>query len=139
MNIQWVEPFTNGSPITGYRIYILEHDGVTYTQESVECDGTSSTVITNTICQVSLANLIISPYDLVLNESVWVKIIAENFYGDSPYSVAGNDGLVKLVPDAPITLTNDAVITSDLLIKFNWVEGTSNGGDTVLDFDIYYD
>lgn len=31
MNIQWVEPFTNGSPITGYRIYILEHDGVTYT------------------------------------------------------------------------------------------------------------
>lgn len=105
----------------------------------MECDGTSSTVIANTICQLSLSNLIIAPYDLVLNESVWVKIIAENYYGDSPYSEPGNDGLVKLVPDAPINLTNDPLVTSDLVIKFTWVEGPSNGGVAVLDFDIYYD
>jgi hypothetical protein len=29
----------------GYRIYILEHDKVTYTQEAVECDGYSASVI----------------------------------------------------------------------------------------------
>jgi hypothetical protein len=139
MNIDWVEPFTNGSPITGYRIYILEHDSVTYTQESVECDGTSSTVISNTFCQVSLSNLIIAPYEHVLDESVWVKIIAENFYGDSLISDTGNGGLVKLVPDAPINLANDATVTIDTLIKFTWEEGASNGGDTVLDFSIYYD
>ena len=50
MNIEWVEPFTNGSPITGYRIYILEHDKVTFTQEAVECDGYSGSVIAQTIC-----------------------------------------------------------------------------------------
>jgi len=139
MNIDWVEPFTNGSPITGYRIYILQHDGVTYTQEKVECDGTSSAVIANTFCQVSLANLIISPYNHVLDESVWVKIIAENFYGDSLISEPGNGGLVKLVPDAPINLANDPSVTIDTRIKFTWQQGASNGGDTVLDFDIYYD
>lgn len=47
MYVEWVEPFTNGSPITGYRIYVLEHDKVTYTQESVECDGTTTDVINN--------------------------------------------------------------------------------------------
>jgi hypothetical protein len=88
---------------------------------------------------VSLSKLIIAPYDLVLDESVWVKIIAENFYGDSLISEPGNGGLVKLVPDAPVNLANDPIVTSDLRIKFTWQEGSSNGGDTVLGFDIYYD
>jgi hypothetical protein len=88
---------------------------------------------------VSLSKLIIPPYDHVLDESVWVKIVAENFYGDSLISEPGNGGLVKLVPDAPVNLANDPIVTSDLRIKFTWQEGASNGGDTVLDFDIYYD
>jgi hypothetical protein len=29
--LDWDEPVTNGSPITGYKIYILESDGVTWT------------------------------------------------------------------------------------------------------------
>jgi hypothetical protein len=43
-----------------------------------------------------------------LNEEIWAKIIATNVYGDSPYSSAGNNGLVKLIPDAPVNLINDA-------------------------------
>jgi hypothetical protein len=86
-----------------------------------------------------LAKLIIAPYNHILDESVWVKIIAENLYGDSLISEAGNGGLVKLVPDAPVNLANDPSITSDNRIKFTWQQGASNGGDTVLDFDIYYD
>jgi hypothetical protein len=59
---------------------------VTFTQESIECDGTSSTVIANTICQISLSKLIIEPYSLVMNEGIYAKIIAYNVYGDSPFS-----------------------------------------------------
>ena len=86
-----------------------------------------------------MAKLIIAPYNHILDESVWVKIIAENFYGDSLISDAGNGGLVKLVPDAPVNLANVPSVTSDNRIKFTWQQGASNGGDTVLDFDIYYD
>ena len=48
--------------------------------------------------------MIVPPYSLVLNESIYAKIIATNFYGDSPFSDPGNGGLIKLVPDAPVNL-----------------------------------
>jgi len=120
MYIDWTAPFWNGSPITGYKIYILEHDKVTYTQESVECDGTSTDVIANTICHVALDTLIVPPWSLTLNEEVWVKVIAYNVYGDSPFSEPGNNGLVKLIPDAPIELLNDPIATDHTKIGFSW-------------------
>jgi hypothetical protein len=86
-----------------------------------------------------LANLIISPYSLELNEGIYAKIIAYNFYGDSAYSPEGNGGQVKLVPDTPINLLNDASTTTDLTIRFTWSEGASNGGVSILDYHVYYD
>jgi hypothetical protein len=43
------------------------------------------------------------------------------------------------VPDAPINLTNDLSVTTDIVIRFTWNAGVSDGGSPVLDFDIYYD
>lgn len=74
-----------------------------------------------------------------MNEEVWVKVIAINMYGESLISDKGNDGLVKLVPDAPINLFNDHLITDHTQIKLYWEEGPINGGLTVEDYTIYYD
>jgi hypothetical protein len=139
MYIDWEEPFINGSPITGYRIFILEHDKVTYTEETAECVGTSLGVIDNQICHVALDTLIVPPWALVMNEEVWVKIIAINVYGESEESEPGNDGLVKLIPDAPVNLLDDRTVTNDDRIKFTYEQGASDGGDLVIDFSIYYD
>jgi hypothetical protein len=68
--IEWSEPVDHGSPITGYKIYIIEHDSVVFTQEATECDGTSSDVITNRRCEVSLFTLIEAPWALELDESI---------------------------------------------------------------------
>jgi hypothetical protein len=43
----WIEPVTNGSPITAYRVYIRESDGTTFTEETVQCVGTDAAVISN--------------------------------------------------------------------------------------------
>lgn len=80
-----------------------------------------------------------APYNKILNEEIWAKIIAENFYGDSFESAPGNQGLVKLIPDAPINIFNDATVTDAEKIKFTWTEGPSDGGMPVLDYDVYYD
>lgn len=37
-----------------YRFYVLEHDGVTYTEETVECVGTNADVVSNRQCTISL-------------------------------------------------------------------------------------
>ena len=47
-------------------------------------------------------------------------MLAQNFYGDSPISIAGNGGEIKLVPDAPISLVNDASFTTATTIRFTW-------------------
>lgn len=75
---------------------------------------------------------------MILDESVWAKIISTNVYGDSVISDPGNNAVIQLVPDAPINLFNDPATTSDLVIKFTWDEGAHNGGVDVIDFDIYY-
>ena len=53
------------------------------------------------------------PYLLVKGSSVYAKVIATNYYGDSEFSVSGNGAVILLVPDAPVNLTNDPTITTD--------------------------
>lgn len=83
--------------------------------------------------------MIVEPYSLGLNEEIYVKVVAENFYGDSPYSDEGNNGLIKLIPDAPLNLYNDPTVTDATMIRITWTEGLSDGGMPVLDYDVYYD
>lgn len=137
MIIDWVEPVTNGWPITSYQIYIREGSSTVFTQESVECDGTSADVIANSVCSVSLFNLIIAPYNLVKGESIYAKIVATNFYGDSPFSLAGNGAETQLVPDAPINLANNELLTDAFSIALTWEEGPSDGGTAVVDYRLW--
>jgi hypothetical protein len=55
--VTWSMPETNGSPITGYKIYVQEHGTSVFTQETSECDGSDSTVITDRTCSISLSLL----------------------------------------------------------------------------------
>jgi hypothetical protein len=48
--IAWSEPINNGSPITGYRLFIREHLSDIYSEESVECVGTSESVVSARTC-----------------------------------------------------------------------------------------
>lgn len=47
-------------------------------------------------------------------------------------------GLIQLVPDAPIELTNDAATTDATVIRFTWSDGPSDGGSPILDYNVYY-
>jgi hypothetical protein len=55
--------------------------------------------------------LISSPFNLGQGDSVNVKIIATNNYGDSEISPAGSGAIIVLVPDAPATLADDPSVT----------------------------
>ena len=47
VTVTWDEPIANGSPITAYKILVEEKGTGVFTQESVDCDGTSAGVVTN--------------------------------------------------------------------------------------------
>jgi hypothetical protein len=72
------------------------------------------------MCMVNLSTLKASPFLLNKGNSVYVKIISVNFYGDSVYSNLGNGAVIQNVPDAPYNLENDPTTTSDTVIRITW-------------------
>lgn len=52
-----------------------------------------------------------SPFNLKLGDSVNIRIIATNAYGDSIISTVGKGAIIVLVPDAPLTLTDSPSVT----------------------------
>jgi hypothetical protein len=139
VTISWSEPVSNGSPITSYRIYVQEHGSTTFTEETFECVGTDSTVITDRTCSITLVTLKASPYLLVKDDSVVATIVSVNVYGESEQSSEGSGAVIQLVADAPISLANDPLTTTDTVIRFTWSDGLSDGGTAVIDYTVYFD
>jgi hypothetical protein len=92
-----------------------------------------------TECTVPLATLTAAPFSLALGDLINIKVSAYNAYGESPLSEVGGGGLIQLVPDAPINLANAMEITLDDRIGFTWEDGISNGGNSVIDYAVWYD
>ena len=43
--IDWTAPTDNGATITSYSLQILQSDGLTYSEDTVNCDGSNSAII----------------------------------------------------------------------------------------------
>lgn len=43
------------------------------------------------------------------------------------------------VPDAPVSLLNDPLITTKSVIGFTWSGGSSDGGTNVIDYRVSWD
>lgn len=63
-------------------------------------------------CSVPLHVLYDAPYELVLSDSVYAKVVANNYYGTGPASAPGNGATIVMVPHPPVQLTNDGSITN---------------------------
>lgn len=80
-----------------------------------------------------------APFNLELGNTIYAKVVAFNYYGDSQSSPEGSGSVIQLVPDAPVNLQNDLSFTSSFTIGLSWEDGVSDGGSSVLDYRITYD
>lgn len=134
----WDAPSANGSPITGYRITIGQSDSI-YSQEMSYCDGSLGAVVTNRVCTIPLSVLTAAPYSMTLGDSVYAKVVAINYYGDSLESDAANGATVLLVPNAPVSLADNVLVTTASVIGLTWNNGISTGGSPIIDYRVWYD
>lgn len=74
-----------------------------------------------------------SPFNLVLGDSIDVRIVATNIYGNSQVSVTGSGANIVVLPSAPINFSNVASITLASRIGLSWQAGVS-GGQTIIDY-----
>lgn len=80
-----------------------------------------------------------APYSLTFGNSILVKVVAINYYGESQESDAGNGAIILLVPDAPILLADNTAVTTAYVIGFTWSDSFSTGGSPVIDYRVSYD
>ena len=94
VTIAWSEPVANGSPITAYKVSVRNKAGA-FTQETVECDGSSPQVVQNRQCTIPLNTLMAAPYNLVQTDSVVAVVVSVNVYGDSAASEPGSGAVIR--------------------------------------------
>ena len=139
VRIDWTEPYPEGSPITGYRIYILESDGNSYSMELSDCDASEATIRDAHSCSVQVSTLINEPFSLTWGSSVVAKVVAYNLYGDSLTSESGNGAVIITYADAPLNLQETVSARTANSITFSWTAGFKNGGSAVTSYRLSYD
>ena len=87
VKITWAAPFEQGSPITGYQVFIKTSDSVTYYEDLTDCNRLS---IPSLSCTIPILSLKTQPYTIPWGGHVYSKIIAINAYGYSEISEDGN-------------------------------------------------
>lgn len=118
--INWTAPSDNGAEITSYTITIRQSDGVTFSEDTSNCDGNDATIISTRQCTVPLATLTTGPYSLNVGDQIYIKVVATNVKGDSVASIEGSDSLVITSPDAPLNLVEDTSQRTSSSLGLTW-------------------
>lgn len=79
----WLLPSNNGESITQYKVFMKEMQSTAYTLESTDCIGTDSTVISQSMCYITIETLLAEPYLVDGGDSVYAKVSAINTHGES--------------------------------------------------------
>ncbi|MCS5585436.1 MAG: fibronectin type III domain-containing protein [Pseudomonadales bacterium] len=98
--VTWTKPATMGSEVTSYKIYLQKSDS-TWSLETANCHGSSSTVVSNLSCTIPIVVLEAAPFNLAGLAKVHAKITATNIIGKSLESPSGNGGYIAVLPGAP--------------------------------------
>jgi hypothetical protein len=136
--ISWSYPIDNGSPVTGYIIYLRQSDNSTYTVNS-NCDGSTSEIKLARSCSVPIEVLRATPFNLNWGANVFAKVVAFNVFGNSAISDSGSQAIILTNPSAPQVLAEVTAARSATSITLSWQPGLSDGGSPVIDYTVNYD
>ena len=141
--IQFSLPFNGGSEITKAYITIRQHDGVTYTADTTNCDGTISTVFQARVCLIPLTFLRAAPWSLVQGDYIIGRVQYENEIGLSDISSdTASPPQMPYPPHAPLSgpqrvtaLTSDTTMT----VYFSPLTALETGGSPILSYFLEMD
>lgn len=101
VEITWTAPYDGGSPIFEYTVLVRQSDGVTYTQNAVDCPGTDTVALDTQKCVIPFDSFKAAPYNLEWASIIHAKVRAVTLVGASSYSAIGFGAEILDQPDAP--------------------------------------
>lgn len=101
IRVAWGAADANSDPLIAYEILILTSDGVTFAEETSSCDGSTSGPLTSNYCDIPMATLRASPFNLAQGAAIVARIRAENSIGWGPVSYDTETASAALLEDVP--------------------------------------
>jgi hypothetical protein len=136
VKISWTAPSDNSDTITSYKILIRESDGITYSEETTNCDGLDSTIRTNRECYVPLTTLR-TDFGLEYGDLVVARARATNSIGDGQYSQPNSAGAtIQTEPEQVAVPTRGATTLTSIVVNWVALTGDSPGGATIDSYEL---
>jgi hypothetical protein len=120
-------------------IEIADRTITSWTADSINCDGSTSTIMTNLYCVIPMSVLTSSPYNYQFDDLVKVQVKAHNSLGFGPYSTINISGAqIRRVPDAMTTPV--VIFSSDTSITISWTAQTVpiNGNSNIQFYNLQW-
>jgi hypothetical protein len=105
--ISWSAPDDGGTAILAYGIEIQLSDGLSYSSDLANCDGSQAAIFSSRSCTVPAAVLNSPPFNLLWGSSVVAKVQTTNAVGTSAFSLGGNGATLINGPSAPLNLAEN--------------------------------
>ena len=141
VSFSWRIPSNGGSPITSYLVeFQVKNTTFTTTSSWVPIDGSISGIKS---WQIAMSSFLSSPFNLVLNDLIVVRVTASNILGSaknsSPINTSGVT--VQTVPKMPPTVPTIGSATTDTQIEvlISALTGDYTGQSLITTYDIYWD
>lgn len=142
VRIVWTAPSDNSAPITQYKVEILDHDGLVWSEETTSCDASDPTIMAAFTCTIPMGSLLAAPFSLVQGDLIAVRASALNSQGWGVASPTNSGG--AYVMTAP-TRMNDPVRDPDssdsqIIVEWAALSGAADtGGATVTSYGLEWD
>jgi hypothetical protein len=68
-----------------------------------------------------------------------VKVTAFNSVGSGPSSSVGGDAVSAVVPNPPINLARNQLLTTVSQVSLTWADPVFDGGSSIIDYQVSYD
>lgn len=127
--------------MTSYQVLIQKSDG-SFGQDTVNCDGSQNSIVTNRQCTIPMTTLMQSPFGLSQGSNVIAKITATNIVGTSIASNVNGAPYVTLstIPNTPST----GPVISDysesyITILMPGITAGNTGGSPITSYALYWD
>lgn len=143
IKITWSGPTDdNGETVTAYQVVVREDDSTTdFHEDTTNCNAQESSIVTNKFCLIPYSALTASPYNLDVQDTITVKVRAQNSRGWGAYSAISTSSItVESVPNAMADPTSGSA-TSSSQIQVDWVALSSpaNGDSAIISYVLYWD
>jgi len=116
VTIDWIAPHDGSQEITSYLIEIQNALATGFFEDETNCGGDNPNL---TECTIPMRVLTTSPYNLVFNQLVIVRVTAINNYGPSISSVLNTYG--ARIRSVPIKMPSISVVSfSDTSVELAW-------------------